>query len=504
MKNQLGVGDVKVPELPAQLHSRSFVRGSLRKNLISFADPQHWRLKLEEIARESIDFLSFRPPVYDVMFQVITRKKETLFFYESVLLRKKAGHGERVYCCIEADGEEFCLVDSFSSSEFVGELLEGFCAGEKWGSLGFIGNFLGISGKAKVRVKSLKSLFKPKDEPTANYIYRCRGEVVHEGIRKKFDIVIKKFLPRSPPDRGNREYRLAGVLPQAIVPKVHGVMVNYSHQVPDGYQVLLLFSDFVEGNNVGMELWDLMLTIDKKRRLKKNYDTQLRKLLQIMKEVSEEVVFPFHSSLYDTWRGFAPSMRVPMRGTMKYFEEFEKGIEALSRLGLLDKKDAVRYRVLFDKAWKEIVSDLEAIEIHADLMWGQIIRAKNGKLIVLDFDEHMLAPPAKDLADLCAASRFLVESLPCKDKEFFRMLAEQMNGLLVDAYKKKAKRWGKQVERSLSVYMALRHLHDAAYHLPIWMEAVDPKVRQRHEKYVNLSMRWLRQSMEQLGRLLKA
>jgi hypothetical protein len=52
-----------------KFHDRGFVKELLRKNLISFADPQHWRLRVDEVARVDVDFLSFRPPVYDVMFR---------------------------------------------------------------------------------------------------------------------------------------------------------------------------------------------------------------------------------------------------------------------------------------------------------------------------------------------------------------------------------------------------------------------------------------------------
>jgi hypothetical protein len=438
------------------------------------------------------------------MFTVLTGKeeKETLCFYESILVKKKATHGERVYCHVRVDGRRFCLIDGFSCPEFVEEVLEGFCTGKRWDFVSFMGSFPWISGKTEVRIRSLKSLFEPKDEPTANYIYRCRGTAVSRKTKKKFDLVIKKFLPRSPPDRGNREFHIIKALPPELVPRVHGAMVNLSRMVGVDPQILVLFSDFIEGENVGQTLWDLMLEIDRRRKSKKGYRAQLRKLLTTMKEVSENVIFPFHKSLHDLWRGFSPSMRMPVSGSVRYSEEFQKGIETLSLLGLLDERDAAKYRTIFDRAWEKILVNLEATEIHADLMWGQIIRTKEGNLILLDLDEHMLAPPAKDLADLCAANRFLVESLPCEDKDFFRLVSEQMNATLINTYKARAKRWSKQVDESIPVYLALRHLHDAVYHLPIWVEATDPEVRERHGKYLDLSVEWFRKSMERLEKQL--
>jgi hypothetical protein len=491
--------------LPAQFHDRGFVKKILKKNFISFADPQHWRLRAEEIAHVDVDFLSFRPPVYDVMFTVLVgrEKKEALCFYESVLVKKRATRGERTYCQTEVNGGRFCLIDGFSSPKLVGRVLEGFCANERWDFIGFTGSLLEISGKAKIHIKSLKPLFEPKEEPTANYIYRCRGTVSSRKARKSFDVVIKKFLPRSPSGRGNREFRINKALPPKLVPRIHGALVNYSHRVGVDPQVLVLFSDFIKGDNLGTELWNLMLEIDEKRKSKKNYDAQLKKLLQTMKEVSEKVIFPFHKSLHDLWRGFNPSMRMPVSGTMRYSEESQKGIETLLKVGLLDEKTAKEYLTIFGEAWRKILSELETTEIHADLMWSQIIRTERKNLVVLDLDEHMLAPPAKDLADLCAANRFLVESLPCRDRNFFRLVAEQMNEVLIKTYIGRAKEWKKQIKKSIPVYLALRHLHDTAYHLPIWMETADLKVRERHEKYVNLSLKWFVKSMDVLKKQLR-
>jgi hypothetical protein len=491
--------------LPARFYDRDFVKKILKENLVSFADPQHWRLREEEITHIDVDFLSFRPPIYDVMFTVLTgkEKKETMYFYENVLVKRKPARDERVYCRITSNGGKFYLIDGFSSPKFIRQLLEKFCADEKWDFMGFTGSFLGISGKAKVRVKSLKSLFEPKEEPTANYIYRCRGIVSSRKARKSFDVVIKKFLPRSPSGRGNREFRINKALPPKLVPKIHGALVNYSHRVGVDPQVLVLFSDFIKGDNLGTELWNLMLEIDEKKKSKKNYDAQLKKLLQTMKEVSEKVIFPFHKSLHDLWRGFNPSMRMPVSGTMRYSEESQKGIETLLKVGLLDEKTAREYQTVFEEAWRKILSELETTEIHADLMWSQIIRTERKNLVVLDLDEHMLAPPAKDLADLCAANRFLVESLPCRDRNFFRLVAEQMNEALMETYVGRAKEWKKQIKKSVPVYLALRHLHDAAYHLPIWMETTDLKVRERHEKYVNLSLKWFVKSMDVLKKQLR-
>ena len=70
-------------------------------------------------------------------------------------------------------------------------------------------------------------------------------------------------------------------------------------------------------------------------------------------------------------------------------------------------------------------------------MWRQILKAKD-RLVILDLDEHMKGHAAKDLADLCAANRFIAEDLRPVQHEYVRSIAEDLNTLILKSYMKNA------------------------------------------------------------------
>jgi aminoglycoside phosphotransferase (APT) family kinase protein len=165
-----------------------------------------------------------------------------------------------------------------------------------------------------------------------------------------------------------------------------------------------------------------------------------------------------------------------------------------------------RFMNVLTRAWSRILEDIEVTKIHGDLMWGQIIRPKKGGLVIIDLDEHAIGPPGKDLADLCAANRFIAETLPTREKGFARNVAEDLNRSILTRYQINADKTGTGLGRGLketvSTYLTFRHLHDAAYHLPIWQAATDPAIRERHKRYVEVSLQWFRRSILQLEELL--
>jgi aminoglycoside phosphotransferase (APT) family kinase protein len=154
-----------------------------------------------------------------------------------------------------------------------------------------------------------------------------------------------------------------------------------------------------------------------------------------------------------------------------------------------------------------MLHEIRVTKIHGDLMWGQIIQLKNGNMIILDLDEYTTGQPGKDIADLCAANRFIAEALPAKDKNFAVSVAEDLNRSIIAWYRENAEKTGaglgKGLEESVATYLAFRHLHDVAYHLPIWQGATDPAVKKRHKRYVDLSLKWFRRSVLELEGALR-
>jgi hypothetical protein len=330
--------------------------------------------------------------------------------------------------------------------------------------------------------------------------------VATKDVEKDFDVAIKKFVPREPPDRGNREYGIAKALPARIVPRFHGGVINHAYSIMGEAQLLVLFSDFIEGENIGTTFWGLMLEIDDKKRRGEDHKIQLGKLHEISKNVVDEVIFPFHMSFRNLWYPFSYAVETSATNRAKYFDKVSKDLGTLKGTGLLSEEEAEKLGSLFTEAWERTLERAGVAEIHNDLMWAQIMRSGDEGLIILDLDEHSPGHPAKDLADLCAANRFLAESVPCENRDLMRKIADGMNQTMIMRYRKNVHatgvEWGHGIEEALKIYLALRHLHDAAYHFSIWQVTTNPAVKERHKKYVDFSLKLLRESLGVLEKMV--
>jgi hypothetical protein len=489
----------ELPRLPSELYDESFVKGLLKRNPRLLVDPSHWRLTVEEIDHIDTDFLSFRPPSYHIFHAVRDILGRTFHFYQWLVAREKLVEGEKVYGKTKIGKKSIYFIDGFTSRKLMEELLEGWCRGERWDSIGFTGNFLGTEGEVEVTVRKSEPLFKPGEEESENYIYRCRGSLED----KKFDVAIKRFLPRDPLDRGNREYTMMRTLPEKIVPKAHGGLINHSLKVKGEPQLLVLFSDFAEGTNVGQEIWNLMTEITKMKDKGENPREKITQVHTVVKEAIDTVIFPFHKSSYDRLSLAEMEVDSSTYRIDVFMKEMMENLRKLRRAGLLTDVEEERLINILSRAWGKMLHEIKVTKIHGDLMWGQIIHLKKGGMIILDLDEHTMGQPGKDIADLCAANRFIAEALPTKDKNFAISIAENLNRSIVTWYRANAEGTGtglgKGLEESVATYLAFRHLHDAAYHLPIWQGATDPATKKRHKRYVDLSLEWFKRSILELG-----
>jgi DNA-binding transcriptional ArsR family regulator len=422
-----------------------------------------------------------------------------------LVAREKPTGDEKICGKAKIGKKPVYFIDGFTSRKLMKKLLEGWCGGERWDSIGFTGSFLGIEGEVEVTIRRLRPLFKPGEEESENYIYRCTGSVEGE----KFDVAVKRFLPRDPLDRGNREYTMMGALPEKIVPRVHGGVINHSLRVKGEPQLLVLFSDFAEGKNVGQEIWDLMIEITKMKDGGRDPREKIRRVHEVVKEAIDTVVFPFHRSSYDRLSLSEMEVGSSARRIEMSMKEMMENLRKLRRAGLLTDIEEERCMNTLSRAWGRMLSEIRVTKIHGDLMWGQIIHLKGGGMVILDLDEHMIGQPGKDIADLCAANRFIAETLPAKEKNFVVRVAEDLNKSIITSYQANSDRvgveLGKGLEESVSTYLAFRHLHDVAYHLPIWQGATDPAIKERHKRYVELSLEWFKRSVLELeGALARA
>ncbi|HKZ93202.1 MAG TPA: hypothetical protein VJ249_01300 [Candidatus Bathyarchaeia archaeon] len=494
--------------LPAPLRDRKFVGKLFQENLGAWLyEPRHWRVDLKDIKKVSIGFLNFSPPRYDFLISATLANGQTLQFYNGLVAEESAHETEMIYGTLKLGRFRFRFVDGYTNSKYVQDLLEAWCRKKKLGSLGFVGQFVDVVGEAHVKITKLEPLNKRGQEATTNYLYRCKGSVEFSSRKLDFDIVAKRFLPRIPFNRGNNEYAILRALPSGIVPNVHGALVNRQLQVNGESQVLVLFSDFLEGAvEIGKQIWDLMNAISRKRSLCKGTESELERLTIIVKEAIDRVVFPFHKGCFEKWHSPGFTIRQDDEYHKWYRLELEQNLKSLRLAKVLTLKRAKTLSKLFKTAWTQILGRIVVTEIHHDLMWRQILKAKD-RLVILDLDEHMKGHAAKDLADLCAANRFIAEDLRPVQHEYVRSIAEDLNTLILKSYMKNAEEmnaaWAANLEDALKVYLAYRHLHDAAYYAPVWRQAETAREKINYKRYVDFSLNWLEKSEKLVEELLE-
>jgi len=501
-----------LPKLPDHLWKRPFMQSLFKKNLKQlFYDPRHWRLDFKDIGQIKIQFLNFSPPEYDILITAsatVNGKEKNLYFYEGIITKKKPEKGERVLGKVRINDSDVYFIDGYTSLDFSKKLLETWCREEKRNLTGFLGNFLGIKGEAEVTIKMLKPLFKPGEEVTTNYLYQCKGSVETKKGETEFNVLVKRFLPREPADRGNREYKIMKALPSGMVPMAHGGLVNCAFMINGNPQMLVLFIDFIEeGVEIGKEIWDLMEEINREKEGGKEPRAKLERLYAVVQEAVDEVIFPFHQSCFEAWHSAGRAVEPQDEYYRWYFKELQENLAALKNTELITQEEKDGLLETFTEAWEKVLQDIKATEIHRDLMWRQIMRTGKGNLVILDLDEHIKGHAGKDLADVCAANRFIAEDLPGLNKDYIRGVAEKLNRLILERYLKKAKEtkagWVDRLKEAVEVYLAYRHLHDAAYYAPAWRGAVDDETRSRYKKYVEFSMKWFQKSINQLRMILK-
>jgi hypothetical protein len=295
-------------------------------------------------------------------------------------------------------------------------------------------------------------------------------------------------------------------LPAEIAPRVHGGLVNRDLRVNGEPQVLVLFSDFIEGMEFGKEIWDLMGEIAVRKEEGKDYRGKIERLREGIKNIIAKVIFPFHRASFEFWHSKGLAVK-PSDGFHRwYFMELRENLAILRDIGLISEQERNEFSHIFRRAWRDVLQDVKVTEIHGDLMWRQIIKTREGRFVIIDLDEHIAGHAGKDLGDICAANRFIAETLPCTDRDFVKAVAEDLNRFTLQTYLREARnaraKWAERLEESTAIYTAHRHLHDAAYYAPIWQEAVGEK-KKIYERYVNFSIDWLRKSMGELKQVLQ-
>jgi len=435
------------------------------------------------------------------MVLVTQAKGQTLQFYEGVVAKKTVSKAEKVLGKAEVGPSTIHFVDGYTNREYVENLLEAWCRHKKLGTLGFAGQFLGLSGEAHVHLETLQPMFKAGEGVTTNYLYHYKGWVEGSAQKLNFNVVAKRFLPRELPARGNHEFAMLQALPQDIVPKTHGALVNRRVKAYAEGQVLVLFTDFLEDAvEVGKQIWDLMGQVSKKKSKGESHGSELKRLYNIVKEAINKVVFPFHRAGYETWHSAGVVIKPQDEYYKGYHQELQQNLTVLKKTDVISASRSRSLSRIFKQAWRQILSTAKATEIHRDLMWRQILRTKDKRLVILDLDEHTAGHAAKDIADLCAANRFIAEDQQSPEPKYIRGVAENLNASILKSYTHEAERtkaaWTENLQKAVLVYLAYRHLHDAAYYAPVWRQEKKAVEKKRYKRYVDFSLGWLENSIK--------
>ena len=436
-----------------------------------FYRTRQYRLDPDRITNAEVEILRCGTDQLDFLLtleMVIGDRTKRLHFYEAVLAKDKASRDDVVLGQIPVRGTNRVIIDAFSNSAYMERLINEWGEGKRRENLILLGDMLRDLGE--INVLSIQCLY--TKQPSTNYTYILH--LTSKATERQVRVFVKRCVPRDPIDRGNREHEILMALRNLkIVPRVYGALAAMTKQyVREQPLILVIFSEFLESTEeVGARIWREMSALA--QRTNKGRKAEL---MGIIKRCIQEVVAPFHAVAFRKWHS---KTKLAVEGTRCYdefFAELADNLQVLVQNRLLTKNEVPSVLKTFLRLWNKILIHVPLTEIHHDLMWKQILIDHTNQHYLLDLDEHIPCHAAKDLADLMAANRFIAEklarSLDERKKTVIRELAEEINTLILSSYEDAVGGaakcpWLKDLELGCYVYLAFRHLHDAAYFAPI-------------------------------------
>lgn len=436
-----------------------------------FYRPRQYRLDPDRIINVGVEILRYGVNQLDFLLTLEMRigdQIKYLRFYEAILAKEKASHGDEVLGQITVRDTEGVLIDAFSSPTYMECLINEWGGGEKRENLILLGDMSRELGE--INISSIQCLY--TTYPSTNYTYILH--LVRKAGRKEERIFVKRFTPRDPIDRGNQEYEILMTLQDLkIVPKVYGALAAMSKQYASKHPlILVIFSKFLENaEEAGARIWREMSAIAQGMN-----EGRKAAVMGLVEGCIQEVVAPFHVAAIRKWYS---KPKFAVEGTRCYdefFTELQNNLQVLVQYGLLIKNEIPSVLKTFSHLWNEVLIHIPLTEIHHDLMWKQILIDNTNRHYLLDFDEHIPCHAAKDLADLMAANRFIAEkltgTLDTRKRKEIRVLAEELNSLILSSYVNAVEGvdkdlWLKDLDLGCRGYLTFRHLHDAAYFIPI-------------------------------------
>ncbi|MFX0161973.1 MAG: hypothetical protein ACFE68_01375 [Candidatus Hodarchaeota archaeon] len=455
-----------------------------------FYEPRRWRIKLEKISECQIELINASKNCFDFMLYVETFDNDFFEFYEAIIIKKETSKEERILGELKInDHEKLFIIDRFSSTEGIFNLLKTAEKKEKNGKFSVFLTKEITKALDKLEVLSVSPLF-PKGEPTTNRLY-----VVKIIPLKSKDLLVKRYLPRERFYRGNNEFEALKTFKKTgFTPKLFGGIKL--RKTKNQEQILALFMENVkESKELGEIIWKTIY----KRCSKEELQPQQQPILEtLIEKVVKKVIFQLHKIGYEHKNLITKNLQIsPFYDIMPLIQkDIDKNIKTLLQNHVITSQEAEKIgktlKILLEK---NPIKPFTAI--HNDAQWRQILLTKKERLVILDLEEFYIGHPAKDIADLITANKFIAKHLELTENitpKCPTKFLEKINEKIIKTYQNLLKTeklpWKKRFQKTVNLYMLLRHLHDAAYYAPLTKE------KEIFKNFTDFSINMLQETLE--------
>ncbi|MGQ4834193.1 MAG: hypothetical protein ACP6IS_09920 [Candidatus Asgardarchaeia archaeon] len=446
--------------------------------------PNYYRLNPANIKDVDVRFIGGAENLFNFIIFVENDTDEKIAFFESIFVTKNPTTNARVLGKIN----EKYLVDSFSDVNGANKLME-IC--QDFENKAIKANIvlernLESENIFPFKVTSIKPLSESEEFATTNLVYVWTIENVI--FAKPRSILVKKYMPRKPINRGTKEYMLLKFFStKQLVPQTYGAL-----RIID-WEYVATFQELLENaKEIKEEIWSTINKLDSE-----NIEKVLVKLEHIVYDAIKNTVIPFHKLATEEFgenKIFKDSKETYVT---ELFNQLEHTLNILETLEIFDRSFSREVAEVFKKMWKIHVSKRPYFLIHNDLMWEQLLRGKYDRIFIIDLDKNTLGHVEKDIADICAANRFIANVVIENIKEKAKMVMEQLNKFVIDKYfelmfLEDTRSNKEEYNNAIQFYLALKHLNDVAYYAPLTTS------KEVYKHFVSFSLVYFNEKFEKL------
>jgi len=403
------------------------------------------------------------------MLSVETFDKDFFEFYESIIIKKETSKEERILGELKINShDKYFIIDRFSSAEGIFNLFKSVDKKEKNRKFSVFLTEEITKVLDKLEILSVFPLF-PKGEPTTNRLY-----IVKITPFENKDLLVKRYLPRELFYRGNNEFEALKTFKKTgFTPKLFGGIKT--QRKPNQEQILALF---IENIKESRELGELIWKTTYKKCSKEELQPQQPDLETLIEKVVQNVIFKIHKISYDHKNLIIKNLQIsPLYDPLHLTKiDMDENIKILLQNHIINIQEAEKIGKILKTSLEKIPIKLFTV-IHNDAQWRQILLTKKERLVILDLEEFYIGHPAKDIADLITANKFIAKHLELTESitpNCPTKFLEKINEKIIKTYQNLLKTenlpWKKHFLETVNLYTLLRHLHDAAYYAPLIKE----------------------------------